>query len=474
MILHKDISIKQIIGEGGMATVYLADHLSFNCEVAVKVLNKEFVYNDNIRKRFIDEARKLYRMNHPRIIRVTQIIEEKEEVAFVMEYLKGQSLKEFIESRDKISANEIVELFLQMLDALNYVHQQRLVHRDIKPSNFMLTADGELKLLDFGIAKNNDNNSEYTSTSASYQMGTPMYMSPEQINDSRNVTSQSDIYSLGVVLWCMIMGKKPYQDNSLSTFQLLNKIVNEKLEPTKSIFQSIIDKCTEKDLSKRYKNCKEIENDIKKIIAEDKNKTISYSHDSNQKNSGEGQETVFVKKSNKKSIVAVKLTNGIKISIAAFVTLLIGTVLFFTNSKKEKITIQPPVNNDTVTAQVPEVVKIDSSDNSIQSTEIDTRTKDNSSVIKKTKPVNTEKTTVKKAPTQDNNQKVELPKTEITVTEASKNDPVNTTTTTEVVKQDQNKASSPEKKTKAGKVIEKSVKEVKKIFKKIKGKSDDK
>jgi serine/threonine protein kinase len=467
MILHKDISIKQIIGEGGMATVYLADHLSFNCEVAVKVLNKEFVYNDHIRKRFIDEARKLYRMNHPRIIRVTQIIEEKEEVAFVMEYLKGQSLKEFIESRDNISANEIVGLFLQMLDALNYVHQQKLVHRDIKPSNFMLTADGELKLLDFGIAKNNDNNAEYTSTSASYQMGTPMYMSPEQINDSRNVTSQSDIYSLGVVLWCMIMGKKPYQDNSLSTFQLLNKIVNEKLEPTKSIFQSIIDKCTEKDLSKRYKNCKEIESDIKKIIAEDKNKTISYSHDSNQKNSGEGQETLFVKKSSKKSIIDVKLTNGVKISIAVFVVMILfGAVIFITNSKKEKSTIQPPVINDTVTAQVPEVVKIDSSDNPIKSTEIDTRTKDNSSVITKTKPVNTEKTTVKKAPTQDNNQKVEIPKTEITVTEASKIDPVKNTTTTEVVKQDQNKTSPPEKKTKAGKVINNVVKKVKNIFKK--------
>ena len=263
MLQHTDYTIKQEIGKGGMATVYLAYDQVFKCDVAIKILNKEFLFNTHVRNRFLDEARKIYRMNHPNIIRVTRIIEEQENVGFVMEYFDAITLKDLIEQKGKLPEDQIIRLMVQMLDALKYVHQQSLVHRDVKPSNFMVDRNGNLKLLDFGIAKNSDPDSaEYTQTAASFQMGTPMYMSPEQINESRNVTAQSDIYSLGVVLWYLVMGERPYDTSSLSTFQLLSKIVNEKLKDTLSVFQPIISRCTSKDLSIRYEDCDQIKNEI--------------------------------------------------------------------------------------------------------------------------------------------------------------------------------------------------------------------
>jgi uncharacterized protein (TIGR02145 family) len=148
-----------------------------------------------------------------------------------------------------------------MLDALGYVHEQNLVHRDIKPSNFMVTPSCIVKLMDFGIAKNTDTNSaEYTQTGTGVQMGTPMYMSPEQITETKNVSPQSDIYSLGVVLWQMVTGKKPYDMKSLSTFQLQTKIVNESLPKTNSSWDSVIEKATVKEISIRFKSCRIIKN----------------------------------------------------------------------------------------------------------------------------------------------------------------------------------------------------------------------
>jgi serine/threonine-protein kinase len=242
-----------------MATVYLAHDNKFDTNVAVKVLNKEFVNNENIRKRFISEARNMYKMSHPNIIKVTDLIEEGDTVAFVMEYIEGETLKEYLERKGKLSDAEIKDLFLQMLDAVGYVHEQNLVHRDIKPSNFILDKNGKIKLMDFGIAKNMDvTSSDYTHTGTNQNMGTPMYMSPEQIKSTKDVTLQSDIYSLGVVLWQMVMGKKPYDTNTTSTFELQMKIVQDELPSTNTFWDSIIKKATAKDIGKRYNNCIEL------------------------------------------------------------------------------------------------------------------------------------------------------------------------------------------------------------------------
>jgi serine/threonine protein kinase len=256
-------TIKSKLGEGGMSTVHLAEDPKFQADVAIKILNKEFIHNEHIRKRFISEARSMFRMSHPHVIKVTDLIDEGDTVAFVMEYVEGETLKDFLERKGRLTDEEIKEIFSQMLDAVGYVHEQKLVHRDIKPSNFMLDKSGRVKLMDFGIAKNTDvDAAEYTQTGTGMQMGTPMYMSPEQITETKSVTPQSDIYSLGVVLWQMVTGKKPYDTKTMSSFQLQTKIVSENLAETNTLWDKTIQKATSKDGQDRYKSCQELKQDL--------------------------------------------------------------------------------------------------------------------------------------------------------------------------------------------------------------------
>jgi serine/threonine protein kinase len=254
----KNYQIKSELGRGGMATVYKAHDAKFDTDVAIKILHKEFTHNENIRKRFLAEARNMFKMSHPNIIKVSDLVDEGDTVAFVMEYIEGDTLKEYMERKGRLGDEEIKTIFTQILEAVGYVHDQNLVHRDIKPSNFMITSGGKIKLMDFGIAKNTDASSaEYTQTGTGVQMGTPMYMSPEQITETKSVTPQSDIYSLGVVLWQMVRGEKPYDTSTLSSFQLMTKIVNDPLSKTSTIWDDLIQKATEKDLDKRIKKIKE-------------------------------------------------------------------------------------------------------------------------------------------------------------------------------------------------------------------------
>ncbi len=262
-ITYNSISL---LGQGGMAKVYLAEHKSLGHKVAIKVLNKEFYYNENIRKRFLAEARNLARMNHPNIVRVTDLIEENDSAAFVMEYIEGRTLRDYLEEKGKLADDEIKDLFGQMLEAVGYVHDHGLIHRDIKPSNFMLDGRGNIKLLDFGIAKAADATSaDYTQTGTGVQMGTPMYMSPEQITETKKVTTQSDIYSLGVLLWEMVTGSKPYDSKALSQWQLKTRIVQESLEPTGRHWDTLINVATQKEIEKRYSFCSELKNEILRV-----------------------------------------------------------------------------------------------------------------------------------------------------------------------------------------------------------------
>jgi serine/threonine protein kinase len=261
-----EYKLKRKLGEGGMATVYLAENTKFRTNVAIKFLNIEFTHNENIRKRFLAEARNIFKMSHPNIVRVTDLVEEGRMVAFVMEYIDGTTLKEYLQAQDKLKNEAIKQLFLQMLEAVDYVHNYGFIHRDIKPSNFMLTKDGKVKLLDFGIAKNTEKeNEDYTLTGTGSMLGTPLYMSPEQIKSTKAVTYQSDIYSLGVVLWEMIMRKKRYDTKTMSTFELQTKIINEKLPITNTKWDAIVKKATENELSTRYPSVLDLANDVMKL-----------------------------------------------------------------------------------------------------------------------------------------------------------------------------------------------------------------
>ena len=242
------------LGQGGMATVYLAKHNTLGHQVAIKILDKQFAYNQNIKARFIEEAKKLVRLDHPNVVKVTDFISENEHVAYVMEYINGKSLRELLNAK-RLTDTEIENYLNQMVVALNYIHKEGIVHRDIKPSNFIFATNGTLKLVDFGISKSIDATSvDHTSTSTNLSMGTLLYMSPEQIKSTKDVTYLSDIYSLGVVLWEMAMGKVPYNSNELSSFEIQVKIVQEKLPKTNTRWDLVIQKTNSKDPLERYKS----------------------------------------------------------------------------------------------------------------------------------------------------------------------------------------------------------------------------
>jgi len=254
----QNYKIISLLGEGGMAHVYLAEHTLLRQKVAVKVLKISFVQNPNIRKRFLAEARILGQMNHLNIIKVTDLIDAGDIVAFVMEYIEGQTLKDYLLQKGKLSIIEVETLFNQMLLALEFIHDKGLIHRDIKPSNFMVSVNGSIKLLDFGIAKNtNDVTDDYTCTNLSQQMGTPIYMSPEQVRSSKEVTFLTDIFSLGVVLWQLASGQKPYGSETTSIFDLQLKIAQEHLPLTNTKWDKVIQKATQKKEKMRFQSANE-------------------------------------------------------------------------------------------------------------------------------------------------------------------------------------------------------------------------
>jgi serine/threonine-protein kinase len=148
----------------------------------------------------------------------------------------------------------------------------------------MINQEGQIKLMDFGIAKNMEvTSADYTQTGTNQNMGTPMYMSPEQIKSTRDVTLQSDVYSLGVVLWQMVTGQKPYNTQTLSTYELQTKIVNEELPSTSSIFDIIIRKSTAKNLDERFENCSVFKNHFANPQKQDKESTKVYNSQNSEK-----------------------------------------------------------------------------------------------------------------------------------------------------------------------------------------------
>lgn len=219
-------TLTELLGTGGMAEVWLAEN-KLGKTAAVKVLLSKFRADDNIKPRFYTEAKVMVALNHPYIRQVYDYGEIDGRPAIVMEYLEGNDLKARMKRGQRFSDEELKKWWNQLVDALNYTHQKGIVHRDIKPGNIFVDKQGNVKLLDFGIAKVRES---ISATQTGQKLGTLMYMSPEQVKDSKSIDYHTDIYSLAVTFVHLVSGKAPYDSDSSSDFEISEQIVYKPLD----------------------------------------------------------------------------------------------------------------------------------------------------------------------------------------------------------------------------------------------------
>lgn len=209
--------ILEQLGQGGMATVYKAYHASLDRYVAIKVLHRAFMEDASFHARFQREARVVARLEHPNIVPVYDYAEHEEQPYLVMKFIEGETLKARMD-RGPLSAGEVLRVAETIGAALTYAHRHGILHRDIKPSNVIWSNDGEIYLADFGLARIAQSG-ESTLTS-DMVLGTPHYISPEQAMAKKDLDEGTDIYSFGVMLYEMTVGKVPY--NADTPFSIIH------------------------------------------------------------------------------------------------------------------------------------------------------------------------------------------------------------------------------------------------------------
>lgn len=265
--------VLRLLGSGGMGSVYLAANINIDQQVAIKALRPEVACNARLRARFKQEAELLCSLNHPGIVKFLNYVEMPEGVFLIMEYVKGVTLEDFIKKKNGLIVEQkAYPLINEILDAFSYAHSKGIVHRDIKPSNIIIQEDGHVKVMDFGIAQIVSEANGFDSRMA---MGTPMYMSPEQVY-GKDVDIRSDIYSIGVLIHNMLTGRAPYDSTLMTEQEIKRHVVRDVMPRMADVYpyvsdriQYVVDKATLKVPEARYQSCKEMKRAVKKAIAPD-------------------------------------------------------------------------------------------------------------------------------------------------------------------------------------------------------------
>ncbi|MFY0741789.1 Stk1 family PASTA domain-containing Ser/Thr kinase [Solibacillus silvestris] len=272
MLVGKHISgrykILKLIGGGGMSNVYLAHDIILSRDVAIKILRYDLSNEEELHRRFQREALSATSLTNPNIVSIYDVGEDGDMHYIVMEYIKGKTLKQYIQEFSPLSAARSVHIMKQLLSAIAHAHENGIIHRDIKPQNILMDEEGNVKITDFGIATSLGATS-FTQTNS--VIGTVHYLSPEQARGGI-ATMKSDIYALGIVFYELLTGELPFSGESavsiaLKHLQAETPSVREFDASIPQSVENIVLKATAKDQNHRYSNAEEMEEDLNTCLS---------------------------------------------------------------------------------------------------------------------------------------------------------------------------------------------------------------
>src|SRR5919197_6116563 len=267
-------NIERTIGKGAMGVIYEGVDPRLGRRVAIKTILKSHLDEDTARDysmRFVREAQAVARLNHPNIVQVYDFGEEGDIAYLVMEFIKGKELKTFFDANERFDLKQAVRIMCELCDALDFAHNAGIIHRDIKPANVMLDAQARTKLTDFGVARVQD--SDKTSverTQADTMVGTPAYMSPEQITGG-NLDKRTDVFSAGIILYQFLTGEKPFTGSGAWT--IAKKIIQEEPPLPSSVnnavtplFDAVVNRALAKDPDERFQSARDLSVAFKRAL----------------------------------------------------------------------------------------------------------------------------------------------------------------------------------------------------------------
>ncbi len=266
-------TVVEPLGEGGMAEVFKVHDPELDCDLALKILKKEFCGNVQYEKRFLHDARALSAIQHQGIATVHNVGKVDERPYMVMELLKASPLEATIESGRALPVKQVLQYGIQLADAIACAHKKGIYHRDIKPENILMGHEsGLIKLTDFGIASMNNKNPKQTRlTLHGMVVGTPGYMSPEQWMGKR-VDGRSDLFSLGVVLYALCSGARPFDGDTVETLESQTRddahpSIRKRVPDLPVGVARIIDKLLQKEPDKRFQSAAELSEALRRELA---------------------------------------------------------------------------------------------------------------------------------------------------------------------------------------------------------------